>query len=197
MQRLLRIFASAAMVFGVALLGAGLSSPAGAASGGGFDQYGYNYTARVFNGTYWQWCQEQGYTSQTACAIALSGTDSNGNRIDPNIVNDQLIMKWNAAWDACNASYLLLNASGEPLYPNGNPTVCAGAWVNNEQNGMVPGGDGSVWLYKIVYSQACDNPTNGGYCVWGNYEVLMDQGTFDGVHTVNAVATPNGYGAFK
>lgn len=146
------------------------------ASGGGFDQYGYNNTARIFNGSYLGWCEAlPGSPSASYCSSWLGST-----------VNDQLIMKWNAAWDACNA--------------NQTPVNCAGAWTDNEINGIVPGGDGYVWHYKIVYSPFCTNtgtPLGGGYCIWGDYEVIMDQGTFNGTHASFALATPNGYGADK
>lgn len=186
MKRYLRIFASSAMVFGVALLGT-VATPigAGAASGGGFDQYGYNYTARVFNGTYSSWCAHRQW-STSDCAAYFEGNGGSAAT-----VNDQLIMKWNAAWDACNK---------QP-----SATTCAGAWEDNEVNGMVPGGDGTVWHYKIVYSSSCSigvaSLTDGGYCIWngigGGYEVIMDQGTSNGVHTSNALAIPNGYGSYK
>lgn len=135
--------------------------PASAATG--FNQYGYNYSARIFNGTGSSWCLSAG-----ASADCMGASSS-----------DKLIMKWNAAWDTCNAG-----------------GACAGAWIDNEWNGM-KGGDGSVWHYKIVWSPICSSGgtlTDGGYCVWNSYEVLMDQGTFDGAHTFFAKATPNGYG---
>ncbi len=41
------------------------SSPA-FASGGGFNSYGYNYSARIFNGTASSWCQAFG-NSKASC----------------------------------------------------------------------------------------------------------------------------------
>ena len=150
------------------------AAPAVAGASGGFDQNGYNWTANVFVGTYAQWCAAE-QISTTDCAAYTFGS-----------VNDLLIMKWNAAWNNCNTY--------------GTPAACAGAWVDNESNGMVPGGSGYVWHYKIVWSSSCAN-TNaapaGGYCLWGGYAVLMDQGTYAGVHTFNALTTPNGYGAYR
>src|SRR5450759_3059217 len=83
-----------------------------AAAGGGFDQYGYNNTARLFNGTGSSWCLAGG---QLATCMDPYGSD-------------KLVMKWNAAWDACNAT--------------GTPSACAGAWTDNEWNGKVQGGSG-------------------------------------------------------
>jgi hypothetical protein len=151
------------------------SVPASAGTSGGFNQYGYNWTANTFVGTYAQWCASENIAA-VSCSAYTFGS-----------VNDLLIMKWNAAWNNCNNGL-------------GSATACAGAWVDNESNGMVPGGSGYVWHYKIVWSSSCaltDTPPPGGYCVWGDYATLMDQGTYAGIHTFNALTTPNGYGVYK
>ncbi len=156
----------------------------------GFNSYGYNYTARTFNGTYLSWCESPdssgnpGGTPADCLSAWTLSTPINGYVV---YAYDQLIMKWNAAWDACNAS-------------NGDPTSCAGAWLTNEENGQVPGGSGAVWHYKIIWSSVCaagGTPTDGGYCVWGSYEVIMDQGldpNWGSGHWFNALVTPNGLG---
>lgn len=105
---------------------------------------------------------------------------------DATYANDHLVMKWNAAWDSCNADR--------------SPENCAGAWTDNEWSGKVAGGSGQTWHYKIVWSATCDAGealTDGGYCVWGSYEVLMDQGrdpTFGPGDIWFAHANPAGYG---
>ncbi len=148
----------------------GLLGVVAVSAAGGFDQYGYNDTARVFNGTGSSWCLARGAPAN--CLGAYS--------------NDKLVMKWNAAWNACNDL--------------GTPEACAGAWLNNEWNGNVAGGSGAVWHYKIIWSALCaagGTPDDGGYCVWGSYEVLMDQGhdpSFGPGHLWFAHAVPNGYG---
>ena len=140
-------------------------------SAGGFDEFGYNDTARIFVGP-------------------ADGVD----RImdgkvwgDPMYANDLLVMKWNAAWDACNEA------------GNTDPEVCTGAWTDNEWNGNVPGGSQTgVWHYKIVWSAVCSAggvPTDGGYCYWGGYEIIMSQGADAGPVYWDAHAIPNGYGA--
>ena len=145
---------------------------------GGFNSYGYNYGARVFVGTYLSWCESGGGTP-ASCQTSLGV-----------YANDQLVMKWNAQWDACNANEW------------NNPTYCLGAWDSNELNGRFPGGSGENWHYKIIWvgSEGSNSPywLPGGYPVWGNYEVIMDQGSdpnFGPGHTWNALATPAGYGA--
>ncbi len=101
--------------------------------------------------------------------------------------NDHLVMKWNEQWNNCNA--------------NGynNPTYCLGAMLDNEWNGNVPNGSGVVEHYKIIWVGSAGVSSQywrtGGYPIWNNYEVIMDQGTDTSVHTWYALATPNGYGA--
>ncbi len=144
-----------------------------AADGGGFDQYGYNVTARIFNGTGSSWCLAKGGTAN--CLGIYSP--------------DQLVMKWNAEWDRGNDE----NWSD----PNGYH----GAWTDNEWNGKCAGCSGEVWHYKTVWVGACGADgaplPDGGYCIWGQFEVVMDQGTDPNAgpgHIWLAHATPNGYG---
>lgn len=161
---------------------------------GGFNQYGYNYGARIFNGTYLNYCISGQVKSGVDPVVAQTNCEASLG----NFKNDKLVMKWNAAWDACNA--------------NGydNPAYCLGAWVDNEFNGNVPNGSGEMWHYKIIWVGSAGQSSQywlpGGYSVWGNYEVIMDQGVdkninYDcssdnnGGHQVCALATPNGYGA--
>jgi hypothetical protein len=136
----------------------------------GFDDFGYNDVAGIFNGP-------------------ADGVD---HVIDgkvwgsPTYANDHLIMKWNAEWDRGNAEKWA------------NPPYAA--WENNEWNGMVPGGSGEVWHYKIVWVGPCGADgtalPNGGYCVWGQFEVIMDQGTIDSAHLWYTHANPTGYGSY-
>jgi hypothetical protein len=139
----------------------------------GFDDSGYNHVARIFNGTAMQWCMEK-VGDETWCEDYLGES-----------ANDKLIMKWNAEWDRGNAE-----GWANPPYD---------AWENNQWNGNVPGGSGDVWHYKIVWIEPCEEGTdlpNGGYCIWGQFAVLMDHGTADGVHEWLAHAIPNGYGSY-
>lgn len=141
-------------------------------SDAGFDQFGYNRTARIFSGTGLSWCLALGYTV-SSCESYLGSS-----------ANDRLVMKWNAEWDRGNAEDWL-----KPPYA---------AWLTNEWNGMVPGGDGYVWHYKFVWVEPCGADytplPDGGYCIWGQFEVIMDQGAWAGGHAWFALATPNGLG---
>jgi len=137
---------------------------------------GYNRKANIFVGTGAQWCLQSGHGEDCVKGLGPSAYDL-------------LEMKWNEQWNLCNE------------HGYNDPTYCAGAYVNNLWNGRVPGGDGGVWHYKIIWvgSEGDKSPywEAGGYSVWGNYEVIMDQGTYEGaqhiIHEINAIAIPNGY----
>jgi len=137
----------------------------------GFDEWGYNRVARIFSGTGASWCLARGAPAD--CLGIYSP--------------DKLVMKWNAEWDRGNAE-----GWANPPYA---------AWEDNEWNGVgVTGGSGAVWHYKIKWVGTCgaDGTTlpDGGYCIWGQFEVLMDQGTDPNAgHLWYAQATPNGYGS--
>jgi hypothetical protein len=145
---------------------------------GGFDQFGYNEKANNFVGTGSSWCQGKLGWDKATCD-AYMGV----------YANDKLVMKWNEAWDECNDA------------GNNDPEACAGAWTNNQWNGKGKDGSGEVWHYKIVWVGPCGTYgtvlDDGGYCIWGSYEVVMDQGTAGGVHSILAKATPSGYGSYK
>jgi len=147
-----------------------LVAPAVLAAGGGFDEFGYNYQARIFVGP------------ADGVDRSLDGTVWG----DPTYANDQLVMKWNAEWDRGNDEGW-----------NNSPYD---AWTNNEWNGMVPGGSGETWVYKIVWVGSCGADgtalENGGYCIWGQFEVILSHGTFEGEHSWDAHANPAGYGAY-
>jgi hypothetical protein len=150
-----------------------LATPSLAFAGGGFDQYGYNRQARIFNGTGSSWCLARGAAAN--CLGIYSP--------------DKLVMKWNAEWDRGNAE--------DWLYPPYD------AWENNEWNGNAAGGSGAVWHYKIVWVGDCDTDPSlvpaGGYCIWGQFATIMDQGidpSYGPGHLWFAHANPTGYGSY-
>lgn len=139
----------------------------------GFDQFGYNDTARVFNGTGESWSLAKGLPADYLGIYAP----------------DKLVMKWNAEWDRGNAE-----GWSNPPYD---------AWENNEWNGMVKDGSGAVWHYKIVWvGDYTADPSlipDGGYGIWGQFAVIMDQGkdpSFGPGHLWFTHANPTGYGAY-
>ena len=151
-------------------MGSGPASPR-PSSEKGFDKYGYNDSARIFFGTCGSWA-EAGGQDPSACGV---------------YANDKLVMKWNRAWDECN----------EAGYDTAS--ICASAMLTNEWNGKVPGGSGETSHDKIIWvgSEGEESPywREGGYLIWGNYEVIMEQGTSAAGHWWTAHAISNGFGA--
>ncbi len=159
------------------LLGAASIVKADKPSDLGLDDTGYNWTANLFNGTGYQWCLEK-YGWNTAACDDFLGI----------YAGDSLIMKWNEEWNRGNRE-----GWSNPPYK---------AWENNEWNGM-NGGSGAVWHYKIIWvgpeleSSVYWRP--GGYAIWGQFEVIMDQGVDPSLgdgHLIFAHGIPTGYGGY-
>jgi hypothetical protein len=120
----------------------------------GFDKYGYNYQAHMFNGLY------ENYTRPTTPATTGD-------------VNLQ--MKWSDDWLA-NASCdgnPFLDRGGLDSDPNSNTSK---GWLTNHMEGDC--GDVHVtYFVKIVYDGglACGTPGNQS-CLWGVYTVIEEVG---------------------
>lgn len=140
----------------------------------GYDEWGYNYQAHIFNGKYCDayrnasWCQPW--------------------------VNDDLEMKWNDAWlsnNDCDGDGLLDRHYGFLTY------IGSGAWLTNHQKGVYLDANGKKqrWTYfvKIVAAPADAVKAGGiwyavdgteiGPDIWGAFaiiqEVYNDTGTGD------------------
>lgn len=136
----------------------------------GFDEFGYNYVARTFSGK-------------------ADGVDRNLDGSvwgDAKYGNDHLKMTWSKGWD--DARF------------NGADWTCS-AWEDNQWNGSVPNGSGENWHYKIVWvGPELQNSTcwhEGGDPIWGQFEIIMSQGSVDHQHFNDLKAKPAGYGVFK
>ncbi len=131
----------------------------------GYDQWGYNYQAYIFNGTYCDsyrdaaWCQEW--------------------------KDVKLIMKWNDAWLSnkdCDGDGKLDRHLGFDSY------IGSGAWITNHQSGTYEGDNGKLckWTYfvKIVAAPANATKTGGiwynadgteiGPEIWGQFAIIQE-----------------------
>ena len=131
----------------------------------GFDQWGYNYQAHMFNGKYCDsyrdaaWCQPY-------------------KDID-------LIMKWNDAWlsnQDCSGDLRLDRYYGFPTYRG------SGAWLTNHQKGVYVDDNGKKqrWEYfsKIVAAPGDATLSGGtwlaadgteiGPAIWGEFAVIQE-----------------------
>jgi len=130
----------------------------------GYDEWGYNYQARMFNGYYCDsyrdadWCQPY--------------------------KDEELIMKWNDAWLSnkdCDGDGLLDRHYGFDSY------IGSGAWLTNHQSGRVEvNGTLRKWTYfvKIVAVPEDAFPEDGtwytadgieiGPAIWGAFAIIQE-----------------------
>lgn len=156
----------------------------------GYDEWGYNYQAHMFNGTYCDayrdaaWCQPW--------------------------AEDELIMKWNDAWLAnvdCDGDDLLDRHHGSSSYKG------SGAWLTNHMSGSYEvDGQTCSWTYftKIVAAPA-DATSDAGFwyaadgteigpVIWGQFATIqtINNDSCGGLHGIeyNAPA-PTGFGFYQ
>lgn len=158
----------------------------------GYDQFGYNYQARLFNGTY------------DSVDRNLDGKFF-GATVDYS--DDSLIMKWSDEWLSnldCNGDQKLdrgLNAR------TGVSTGSSRGWITNQVEGDYIGADGDSHHYtyfaKIVWVGPA--PASGdqwaGVRLWGEYAIIEEvyNDPYGGSHGVDRskLAHPAGFGAYK
>jgi len=112
----------------------------------GYDDWGYNYQAHIFNGTYCDAYQDASWCQDYA--------------------EDELLMKWNDAWLSnkdCDGDGLLDRHHGYGSY------IGSGAWLTNHMSGTYIDGDGNTcnWNYFVKIVAAPDDAyTDAG--IWYN-----------------------------
>jgi hypothetical protein len=158
----------------------------------GYDQWGYNYQARLFNGTYCDsyrdadWCQPWR--------------------------DVELMMKWNEAWLSnkdCDGDGLLDRHAGFDSY------IGSGAWLTNHESGTytdVDSGDECRWNSFIKIVAAPSDAHNDGVTwfdasgteigpvIWGAFAIVqqIDNDPCAGSHGVGYVSPVGpGFGKFK
>ena len=145
----------------------------------GYDEWGYNYQAHMFNGGYCDayhdadWCQQW--------------------------KDDHLSMKWNDAWISnmdCSEDGLLDRHYGLPSY------IGSGAWLTNHQSGTYTGDDGKehrwTWFVKIVAKPTADYDcaAHGGMEIWNDFCEIQSvfNDPYAGYHGVELKAARPGLG---
>jgi len=157
----------------------------------GYDEWGYNYQAHMFNGYYCdsyrdaEWCQEW--------------------------KDVKLMMKWNDAWLSnmdCDEDGLLDRHYGFDTY------IGSGAWLTNHQSGTYINDDGKTckWTYftKIVAAPADAYVENGywytadeteiGPQIWGAFATIQSvyNDPCGGYHGIEYLSpAPAGFGYYK
>jgi hypothetical protein len=138
-----------------------------ALAGGGFDEFGYNYKARIFIGP----------------ADGVDRILDGAVWGDPTYADDHLVMKWSKGWDDARFTRepwgpdAWENNEWNGMVQDGSGEVCHYKiiWVGPELE------NSSYWR-------------EGGYAIWSQFEVIMDHCTIDAEHIWGAHAAPTGYG---
>ena len=156
----------------------------------GYDQWGYNYQAHMFNGYYCDsyrdadWCQPY--------------------------ADVKLLMKWNDAWLSnkdCNGDGLLDRHYGFDSY------IGSGAWLTNHQSGEYEGDDGKIcrWNYFVkIVAAPVDAYEDGGYwysadgiemgpVIWGDFAIVqqVENDPCAGIHGIQYVSPDHpGFGGW-
>jgi hypothetical protein len=140
----------------------------------GYDAYGYNYQAHMFNGSYCNvYLGGYGfppYEGDTEAYLAENPTVATVWCWPYRDV--EMVMKWNDAWISnkdCDGDGKLDRYYGHPSY------IGSGAWETNHQSGTYVGEDGKNhrWIYfvKIVAKPTADYDcaAHGGTEIWGSF----------------------------
>jgi len=154
----------------------------------GYDKWGYNYQAHMFNGWYGN------YSRPTT----------------PVTSGDRLMMKWNDAWLSnkdCDDDRLLDRHYGYDSY------IGSGAWLTNHMTGTYEDENGlQHWTYFVkIVAVPSDATLVGenwvssdgqviGYSIWGEFAVIQEisNDTGSGDHGILYKGeTPLGFGFYK
>ena len=138
---------------------------------GGYDEFGYNYQAHIFNGRY---CDYDRVIGGDYCDI-------------------KLIMKWNDAW----LSNKDRDGDGDLDRHYGYPSyIGSGAWLTNHQSGG-EGKDHWTYFVKIVAAPAdayvesgnwyTSDGTKIGPVIWGSFAVIQRVESGVGVYDLSPV----------
>lgn len=145
---------------------------------GGFDEFGYNYQANIFNGLY---CDYDRVIGGPYCDV-------------------DLIMKWSDMW----LNEDRVRCAGTPQEGS---SACEGAWLTNHQRGVNPDGSHWSYFVKIVYPPGGPvdvNPADGyddntgGEIIWGAYIIIQQVSNDPALdeHGILSLVKPAGFGAY-
>ena len=122
----------------------------------GYDQFGYNYQAHMFNGT---------YDSSDRVLDGMYWADP----LSSDYADDSLIMKWSDAWLAnvdCNGDGKL-----DRGLVDGVADGISKGWLTNQNEGDYTDLDGVVQHYTYFAKIVWVGP---GGSLWGQYEIIQE-----------------------
>ncbi|MCW3974788.1 MAG: hypothetical protein NWE86_00905 [Candidatus Bathyarchaeota archaeon] len=157
---------------------------------GGFDQYGYNYKARIFNGLFGNSDENRASGDGDPDTFFGSTTDSYGfydfegnyHEVLVDVAGAHLVMKWSWAWHMAvfGPDNIRYNGDEEPWNED--------AWCTNHVvgTGTIHAPDGSIIyqgkltiLSKIVWVGDTAGYTNP---IWGQFAIVQKEVNGQGIH---------------
>jgi len=157
---------------------------------GGFDEWGYNYTAKLFNGMYCDYhpSVRPGGANHDSCMASFG--------------NVNLEMKWNDAW---LSKYDRDGDGSLDRHYGFDSYIGSGAWTTNHMSEQYIGDDGKkhTWVYftKIVAkpTEDYDCAANGGAQIWGDFCTILSiyNDPYGGATGVELKAANPGFGVYK
>lgn len=166
---------SALFVISVLLVSVGFVMAAG------FDEFGYNYKANMFNGRY---CDTDRVAGGDYCDV-------------------DLIMKWSDEW----LNEDRVRCAGTPQK---GISACEGAWLTNHQSGVNEDGTKWTYFVKIVYPGDDAYKVDGiwytadgveiGPAIWGAYARILqisNDPAYDEHGVLNNWEAPAGFGYYR
>jgi len=179
----------------------------------GYDPFGYNYQAHMFNGSYFNaYAGGAGFPPYEGDDVAyLAANPTAANHWAWPYRNDDVSMKWNDAW----LSNMDCDDDGKlDRHPGFASYIGSGAWETNHQSGTYVDDNGKEchWTYfvKIVAVPADASLVNGtwynangteiGPDIWGEFAIIQEvsNDTCAGIHGLQyrSPAAP-GFGIYK
>jgi len=178
----------------------------------GYDIFGYNYQAHMFNGYYCNaYLGKDGFPPYEGDAEAYLAENPGAASTWYWPYRDvRLMMKWSDTWLSnmdCNGDGILDRGYACDSV-NADSSACEGSWLTNHQSGW--NDDGTHWSYfvKIVYPPGGvvdENPSDGyddntgGSIIWSSYvriQQVSNDPAFD-EHGLLFMVQPAGFGAYK
>jgi hypothetical protein len=148
---------------------------------GGFDQYGFNYQAHIFNGSY--------------CAAWHNPSWCTGD-----VASWRLLMKWNDAYLSADDT----NKDGQvDPHPGRSTYIGSGAWVQEHEYGSYRDASGVMHFFiydaKIVAKSTPYSSCGNGYEIWDDFCVVQEiyNDPYIRLHGVEFQPDPPGLGKGK
>jgi hypothetical protein len=137
----------------------------------GFNQWGYNYGAAIFNGSdenYWI------SHAKSACVHNGEGLCSKGDLACCEALHPA------APADPASDDWLVMKWGNYEFGPHG---YLVSGWITNHYRLRNPDGSADVWFFKMVYYADITQAPEGAPIIWGNWAIVLETHTGEGAYS--------------